>query len=42
MRFDDFAYLTNRTTNTIPQDKKMWDDLNMAFNNLNFTPELVR
>lgn len=42
MRFDDFAYLTNRTTNTIPEDKKMWDDLNFALNNLKFGSDLIR
>lgn len=31
MRFDDFRFLTNRTTATMPDDKKMWDDLNKAF-----------
>lgn len=42
MRFDDFAYLTNRTTNTIPEDRKMWDDLNFALNNLKFGADLIR
>jgi myosin heavy subunit len=31
MRFDDFRYLTNRTSASSPDDKKMWDDLNKSF-----------
>jgi myosin heavy subunit len=42
MRFDDFRYLTNRTSSSIHDDKEMWDDLVGAFTTLGFSQELVR
>jgi len=42
MRFDDFKYLTNRTTATVADDKNMWEDLNKAFISLDFSPGLMK
>ncbi len=42
MRFDDFKYITNRTANSIADDKEMWDDLLAALKNLEFSQDLIR
>lgn len=41
LRFDDFKYLTNRNSVGMNEDKKMWDELNIALVSLGFSNELI-